>query len=166
MKYIILIAVMVSLLGFAYAQGSASCTEKEKSTETLTTSERFAKANSLLANEEYKMAIVMYDSLNKDFPQWSCPWRHKGEAYYKLKDYPAATKALEEAIATNENHYDAYVWLAYALNEQKLYKEALQNLELAMKLTPEEEESKDEEISKEHIDKFYKELQQKVQGKG
>lgn len=163
MKYFVLIAVMACLLGFAYAQGCASCTGKEKTTETLSTGERFAKANDLLAKEEYKMAIEMYEGLNKDFPAWSCPWRHKGEAYYKLKNYPAATKALEEAIATNENHYDAYIWLAYSLSEQKMYKEALQNLEIAMKLSPEEEESKDEEISQEHLEKFYNELKQKLQ---
>lgn len=132
------------------------------SPDSLATGERFSLANMLLAREDFAQATKLYDALNKDFPQWSCPWRHKGEALYKQKDFSAAEQALQQAIATNLEHYDAYVWMAFTLNELGRYTEALQNLEKAMTLSPEAEESQDEVLSQEHIQQLYTELKKKA----
>jgi tetratricopeptide (TPR) repeat protein len=130
--------------------------------DSLAAGERFTLANILLGQEEYEKAIGVYNSLNSEFPNWSCPWRHKGEAYYKIENYNESVKSLTEAIRTNEEHYDAYVWMAYALNKLERYPEALQNIEKAMTLSPEEEESDDEAIAEEEIQKLYQELKAKV----
>jgi tetratricopeptide (TPR) repeat protein len=130
--------------------------------DALAAGERFTLANMLLGKEQYPQAVMVYNSLNKEFPNWSCPWRHKGEAHYKLGNYQESVKALTESIRTNEQHYDAYVWMAYALNKLERYPEALQNLEKAMTLSPEEEESDDEVISEEEIQRLYNELKSKV----
>lgn len=130
--------------------------------DSLAAGERFTLANILLGQEKYEKAIGVYNSLNSEFPSWSCPWRHKGEAYYKIENYNESVKSLTEAIRTNEQHYDAYVWMAYALNKLERYPEALQNLEKAMTLSPEDEESDDEAIAEEDIQKLYQELKAKV----
>ena len=128
--------------------------------DSLAPGERFSLANYLLGKEEYQAAVKLYDAINEDLPNWSCPWRHKGEALYKLEDYQRAMTALEQAIATNQNHYDAYIWMARAQKELGLYPDALANLDRARKLNPGEEGHEDEEIPAEDIDKLYKELQE------
>ncbi|MDD2227868.1 MAG: tetratricopeptide repeat protein [Candidatus Cloacimonetes bacterium] len=130
--------------------------------KTLAAGERFMLGNILLSQEEYTKAIAIYDGLNKDYPNWSCPWRHNGEALYRLKQYDAAVIALQQAIDTKEDHYDAYVWMAMALKEQGNYKEALKNLETALTMSPETEESEDEAVSQEKIQALLKELRAKV----
>lgn len=125
--------------------------------------ERFSLANYLLGNEEYQKAVSLYDAINKDYPTWSCPWRHKGEALYKMKDFQAASEALSQAIATNENHYDAYIWMAKAQKELGLYREALTNLEKAMTLDPNAEESDEEAISEDEIHTLHQELKARLQ---
>jgi len=129
---------------------------------TLTTGERFNLANLLLAKKEYAEAITLYDGLNRDYPDWSCPWRHKGEAYFKADKYTEAESALQKAIATNVQHYDAYIWMAYTLNELERYPEAMENLEKAKKLSPEAEGGADETISSKRIDELYQELKTKT----
>jgi tetratricopeptide (TPR) repeat protein len=52
--------------------------------------------------------------------------------------------------------------MAISLNELGRYTEALKNLETALTLSPEEEESDDEAISQERIDALYKELKKKA----
>lgn len=128
--------------------------------DSLAPGERFSLANYLLGKEEYQAAVKLYDAINEDLPNWSCPWRHKGEALYKLEDYQRAMTALEQAIATNLEHYDAYIWMAMTQKELGLYKEALANLDKARALNPEEEGHEDEEIPAEDINKLYKELQE------
>ncbi|MDD3235381.1 MAG: tetratricopeptide repeat protein [Candidatus Cloacimonetes bacterium] len=130
--------------------------------DSLATGDRFMLANMLLGNEEYAKAVVLYDGLNRDYPNWSCPWRHNGEALYKLKQYDAAVTSLTQAIATNTEHYDAYIWMAKALKEQGKYKEALKNLEKAITLSPEAEESEDQAVSQEEIKALLKELKKKA----
>ncbi len=128
--------------------------------DSLAPGERFSLANYLLGKEEYQAAVKLYDAINEDLPNWSCPWRHKGEALYKLEDYQRAMTALEQAIATNPEHYDAYIWMAMTQKELGLYKEALANLDKARTLNPAEEGHEDEEIPTEDINKLYKELQE------
>ncbi|PKN72953.1 MAG: hypothetical protein CVU50_05345 [Candidatus Cloacimonetes bacterium HGW-Cloacimonetes-3] len=130
--------------------------------DSMAAGERFTLANMLLGKDDYMNAIPLYDALNRDYPNWSCPWRHKGEAYFNQKNYEAAVISLQQAIATNTEHYDAYVWMAISLNELGRYTEALKNLETALTLSPEEEESDDEAISQERIDALYKELKKKA----
>lgn len=125
----------------------------------LSTGELFNLANLYLSRAAYQPAIALYDSLNAAYPNWSCPWRHKGEAYYRLKAFTEAATALKQAIATNENHYDAYIWMAMTQKELGQYAAALKNLEKAMELSPEAEESEDKALSQEQITNLYKELQ-------
>lgn len=133
------------------------------SADSLAAGERFFLANILLGRDDFTRAITLYDGLNQDYPNWSCPWRHKGEASFRLGDHEAAVRALEQAIATNTNHYDAYIWMAFALNEMGQFAEALENLELAKKLPLDAQVCEDEELSQESIQQLYQELRQKVQ---
>ncbi len=129
----------------------------------LSSGERFSLANLYLSMDKYPEAIKIYDDLNKEFPNWSCAWRHKGEALYKMKDFKAAAKALEQSIETNKEHYDAYVWYAFALNELKQYKAARKALETAFALSAEEEGSHfDEELPEEKIMELYEHLKKKT----
>lgn len=130
--------------------------------DSLAPGERFALANMLLAQEKYASAVELYNKINAETPNWSCPWRHKGEALYKLKNYKAAEKALQEAIATNEQHYDAYLWLAFTQYELKQYKKAWASLEKAKSLSPEAEESADEAISDTQLQELSAKLKKKL----
>jgi tetratricopeptide (TPR) repeat protein len=125
----------------------------------LSTGELFTLANIYLSRSEYKHAVALYDSLNEAYPKWSCPWRHKGEAYYRLKDFNEASAALQQAIATNAKHYDAYIWMAMTLKELGQYSAALKHLDKALELSPDAEQSEDDALSQAQIQSLYKELQ-------
>jgi len=126
--------------------------------DTLSAGSKFQFANLLLAQNKYEDAIDLYEDLNLVYPTWSCPWRHKGEALYSLRRYKDAEMSLKQAIATNIEHYDAYVWMAKTQFQLKKYKAALTNLETALSLNPEAEESSDEAISDESIRALHEEL--------
>ena len=135
----------------------------QSSKAELTTGELFSLANLYLGRSEYGDAIALYDSLNSAYPNWSCPWRHKGEAYYRLKKYNEASTALQQAITTNVNHYDAYIWLALTQKELGQYSAALKNLDKARELSPDAEQSEDKVLSQEQVQSLYQELQKLMQ---
>jgi tetratricopeptide (TPR) repeat protein len=126
--------------------------------DTLAAGERFGLANTLLGMGEYSAAIKVYNSLNRDYPKWSCPWRHKGQALFLINDFSAAEKSLEEAINTNSQHWDAYIWLAKVQKELGKYAEALANLDAASQIGQQEEGSEDPVFSSEEIRELYNEL--------
>jgi len=126
--------------------------------ESLDTVNKFQYANLLLSQNRFEDAIDIYDILNTESPGWSCPWRHKGEALYHLKHYKEAVVSLTQAIETNREHYDAYIWMAKTQYQLKKYKAALANLEIALTLSPSAEESPGEAISEESIKALHQEL--------
>lgn len=130
--------------------------------DSLAPGEKFALANMLLAQDKHEQAVAIYDKINKDAPNWSCPWRHKGEALYKMKNYKAAEQALQQAVATNEQHYDAYLWLAFTQYELKQYKKAWSSLEKARSLSSNAEESADEAISDAKVNELSAKLKKKL----
>ncbi len=119
---------------------------------------KFQYANLLLAQHMYDDAIVIYNDLNASSPNWSCPWRHKGQSLYSLKRYKEAEASLAKAIETNLEHYDAYIWMAKTQYQLKKYKDALKNLETALTLNPNAEENMDEAVSENSIKALHEEL--------
>jgi tetratricopeptide (TPR) repeat protein len=110
--------------------------ELERNLETLKSNEasltnmnKFQYANILLELGRYEEAIPLYTQLNEKTPKWSCPWRHKGEAYFKMKNYAEAEKALLKAIETRKEHYDAYIWLAEVYRDMGQYDKGIKTLE-------------------------------------
>ncbi len=128
--------------------------------DSLQTGAKFQYANLLLAQNRFDEAVAIYDVLNKNTPNWSCPWRHKGEALFELKRYEEAEVSLIQAIETNKEHYDAYVWMAKTQYQLGKYKEALKHLETALTLDPEAEASEDAGISKESVQILHRDLRQ------
>lgn len=126
--------------------------------DTLSAGIKFQYANVLLGQNRLSEAIEQYNALNAAYPGWSCPFRHKGEAYYRLELYKEAEASLTKAIETNLEHYDAYVWMAKTQYQMKKYKKALTYLETALTLNPEAEESPDEYISEDSIKALHDEL--------
>jgi tetratricopeptide (TPR) repeat protein len=92
---------------------------------SLTNMNKFQYANILLDLGRYEESIPLYEQLNEKNPKWSCPWRHKGEAYFKMKNYAEAEKALLTAIETRKEHYDAYIWLAEVYRDWGKYDKGL-----------------------------------------
>jgi len=132
--------------------------------DSLPAGQRFSLGNVLMGMEKLDQAVALYDAINRDYPNWSCPWRHKGEAYYKMGEYEEAVAALTQAIATNRDHVDAYIWMAYALNELGQYAQALENLEHALSLDPDDGgEHEDEAIPDEQVQALLQELRQRLQ---
>ena len=150
--------IKANLAYLANAEANRLLNELRANEEHLTAGQRFMVANMLLGMDKFAPAIELYEGLNKDYPTWSCPWRHKGEALYKQEDFEAATRALSQAIKTNEQHYDAYVWMAKAMKELGRYTEALFNLDKAKELDPNAEGGEDETLSAEAVEALYQEL--------
>lgn len=119
----------------------------EENTEDLSARNLFQYGNILLELERYEESIALYEKLNEKTPKWSCPWRHKGEAYWEMGKYEEAEKALLKAIETRETHYDAYVWLARVYRDMERYEEGLATLEKGLTYYGKDIEDPEEEVS-------------------
>jgi len=115
--------------------------------DDLKSKHKFQYGNILLELGRYDEAIEIYEMCNKDTPKWSCPWRHRGEAYWKKGDYGMAVMALEKSIETRETHYDAYVMLAEVLRDMGKYEKALETLELGLTYYGKDIEDPEEEVN-------------------
>jgi len=107
----------------------------------------FQYANLLLSLCQYEESIKIYDKINKKLPQWSCPWRHKGEAYFKSDKLEDAEIALKKSIETRTEHYDAYVMLADVQKAMGKYETALETLELGLSYYGKDIENPEEEVA-------------------
>jgi tetratricopeptide (TPR) repeat protein len=109
--------------------------------------QKFQYANILLELDRNEEAIPVYTMLNEASPKWSCPWRHKGEAYFNLKNYPEAEKALLMAIETRKEHYDAYIWLAEVYRASGDYEKGLKAIKDGMEQYGKDIEDPEKEYS-------------------
>jgi len=119
----------------------------ETRVDSLAPKYQFQYANLLLELRKYDEAIEIYEMLNADYPDWSCSWRHKGEAYFKSDELVQAEIALQKAIETRVEHYDAYVMLAEVQDAMGKNAEALATLETGFTYKGEDIEDPDEEVS-------------------
>jgi tetratricopeptide (TPR) repeat protein len=125
--------------------------------EKLENRHRFSYANLLLELGKYKESITVYEKLNEASPNWSCPWRHKGEAYYKMRQFAKAEIALKKAIETRAEHFDAYIWLAKVQKEMGKNKEALKTFNTGISYKGKDIEDPEEEIHP--LDEMFLELE-------
>lgn len=116
---------------------------------------KFQIANTLLEKGKFDEAIEIYKKAIADNPNWSCAWRHKGEAYFMKKDYPHAEIALKKSIETRTTHYDAYLMLADVYFQQKKNKLALETMEKAFEFRGLDEEDEEEVYSIEAVQFLY-----------
>jgi tetratricopeptide (TPR) repeat protein len=157
---------------------SKAINKLEELSDSLLPVQRFQLANTYLSLGKYQEAISHYEILNNNFETWSCPWRHKGEAYYNLEEWKKAESALEKAIETRVEHYDAYLWLARTQLKLKKKKAALKTFETGMSYKGKDTEDPEEEFSSEEesflkleilkankMKKEYKKLEKRLEGK-
>jgi len=123
--------------------------------------QKFQYGNLLLELDRNEDAIAVYNVLNEASPKWSCPWRHKGEAYHKMKNYAEAEKALLMAIETRKEHYDAYIWLAEVYRDWGKYDQGLKAIKDGMEQYGKDIEDPNEEVADHHVQKLYLDLLQK-----
>ncbi len=114
--------------------------------DSLSSKTRFSYANLLLDLNRFEKSIQIYNSLNEEYPNWSCPWRHKGEAYYKWGKLAEAEIAALKAIEAREDHFDAYVMLAEIRRDAGKPEQALETLEKGIEYFDEDTEEEVEII--------------------
>lgn len=119
---------------------------------------KFQYANILLDIGDYEEAIALYEQLNENTPKWSCPWRHRGEAFWKLKQYDEAVASLEKAIETRETHFDAYMMLAQVLHDMEEYERAYDVMKKGMAFYGKDIEDPEKEVDMVETYFFYLDL--------
>lgn len=134
----------------------------KENTASLTSMNKFQFANILLEIGRYDEAIPLYEQLNKETPEWSCPWRHKGTAFWKKGEYDAAVTALQKAIETRKEHYDAYVVLAQVYKDMKQFKKGVKTLEEGLTYYGKDIEDPEREQSTIDVQFLYLELLKKA----
>ncbi|MBP7460413.1 MAG: hypothetical protein KBA26_03915 [Candidatus Delongbacteria bacterium] len=115
--------------------------------DSLNSKTKFSLANLLLSLKEYDKSIAIYDNLNQTTPKWSCPWRHKGEAYMEKGNLVESEKALQQAIVTRITHYDAYIMLAEVQKRMGKYQEAMKTFETGLSYKFKDIEDPEEEVN-------------------
>ena len=136
--------LMLSYLNFMELE--RNLTVLENNLDSLDNRTKFSYANLLLSSGKYDESIKIYDKINNETPNWSCPWRHKGEALYKSNRMEESEVALMKSIETRKEHYDAYVWLAKVQKEMGKNKEALASLKTGISYKGKDIESPEEEV--------------------
>ena len=126
----------------------------------------FQYANLLLSLGQIDEAIAIYEVVTELSPDWSCPWRHKGEAYFKAKDYDNAEKAILMAIKTRVEHYDAYIWLARVQKAKGEYEKALASIETGFTYYGKDIEDPEEEAPMQEVVQLKLELLKLTQKDG
>ena len=152
-------AVVLAYLGFIELEKNLEILEENL--DDLTNKNMFSYANINLELGRYEEAIAIYDVLNEKSPKWSCPWRHKGEAFWKQGEFADAVMALNKAIETRETHYDAYVMLADVYNDLDECEKALETLEKGLTYYGKDIEDPEEEVSNIHVAFLHLELLEK-----
>ncbi|MBN1327687.1 MAG: hypothetical protein JW996_07035 [Candidatus Cloacimonetes bacterium] len=132
--------------------------ELETSLADLGNSGKFSYANLLLSLGRYQESIEIYNQLNEESPNWSCPWRHKGEAFLKSGDLDAAETALLKSIETRKEHFDAYVMLAEVQKLQGDQETALKTLETGLSYLGKDIEDPAEEVDDDDLKFLHLEL--------
>jgi tetratricopeptide (TPR) repeat protein len=128
----------------------------------LSTMNKFQYANILFELARYDEAIALYEQLNEETPEWSCPWRHKGTALWKKGRLAEAVKSLEMAIETRKTHYDAYVVLAQVYNDMKEYKKAVATIETGLSYYGKDSEDPEKEMNTLEVQFLYLDLLKKT----
>ncbi|MBW6516256.1 MAG: hypothetical protein K0B81_06545 [Candidatus Cloacimonetes bacterium] len=131
--------------------------------DSLALGTKFQFANLLLSLNQYEQSIEIYSIINDDAPQWSCPWRHKGEAYFYADNLKEAEIALRNAIETRIEHYDAYVWLALVQKKMERYTDALETLKIGLSYYGKDIEDPDVELDSLDVKFLLLELYEKNQ---
>ncbi|HPM01087.1 MAG TPA: hypothetical protein PK816_02925 [Candidatus Cloacimonadota bacterium] len=147
-----------NLMSVVYAQLHKSLNKMVENADSLAPGQAFQTANILLEMGQYQQAIKIYNKINDKTPNWSCPWRHKGEAYLKVQDYINSEKALLKAIETRKEHYDAYLMLAEVYLKQDKFKDAYNTMQDAFKYKGKDIEEEEEVYSRKDIDLMYLEI--------
>lgn len=137
----------------------------EENAADLSNKNKFQYANILLELKDYDEAIALYKQLNEKTPKWSCPWRHRGEAHWKKKEYDDAVMCLEKAIETREKHFDAYTMLADVLSEMEQYDKAFAVMEKGMTFYGKDIEDPEKEVDMVEVYFTYLDLCEKVGNK-
>jgi tetratricopeptide (TPR) repeat protein len=107
----------------------------------------FGLANLMLETGDFRRSVDLYQRLNAQTPKWSCPWRHKGEALYRLGDLAESEQALLKAVETRPTHYDAWVWLARVQRDMGRRREALGSIRKAFENKGKDVEDPEEELT-------------------
>ena len=128
----------------------------------LSAMDKFQYGNILLEIGRYDEAIPLYEQLNEESPEWSCPWRHKGTALWKTGRLEEAVKSLETAIETRKTHYDAYVVLAQVYNDMREYKKAVKTIETGLSYYGADSEDPEREMNTLEVQFLYLDLLKKT----
>ena len=147
------------MLAYLYSMSLESSLEGlAAEVDSLSMKTRFSYANLLLDLGRYEECVPIYESLNTESPAWACPWRHKGEAFWKQGNLEDAESALKQSIIVRENHYDAYVMLAEVLSEAGKVKEALETLEKGLEYKEENPEYSEDDAFEAEVKALHEKL--------
>lgn len=119
----------------------------DKNIDSLKPQQKFGLGNLYLGLGQYDKSIEIYSKINAKMPKWSCPWRHKGEAYMEKGDLAEAEKCLNKSIETNVNHYDAYLMLAEVQKKGGRYEEALKTFNKGLEVKFKGSEDPEKEVA-------------------
>jgi tetratricopeptide (TPR) repeat protein len=88
-------------------------------------------------------AVHFFDTcISLDYT-YTLAYREKAICLYDLEKYPDALKVLELAMAVKKDYDEAYYWMGRCYEKLGLKKEAIQNYQQALQLSPDYIEAKD-----------------------
>ena len=116
---------------------------------------KYQIANTLMSQRQFEKAIEVYEQVNTSAPDWFRPWRRKGEAYFRIKEYDKAEAALKKSIEIRSSHYDGYLMLSEVYLLQKKNKLALENIKKAYEVRGSDPEDREEAYTDEETDFLY-----------
>lgn len=115
----------------------------------------YLKGNAFYMEHNYEEAIIAYKKAIELSPRYADAWYYEANAFYIEQHYEKAIIAYENAIELNNKTSTWYYNKGLALvelgdrehNNSRLYEEAIQSFNQAIKLTPQYDKAKNEKNS-------------------
>jgi|GEM_PF-1821703 len=99
-------------------------------------SEYYQEALAFSQRKDYKNALINYEKVLKNSPDYYEAWLGKADSLKALKDYSQAIEAYTEAINLNQNSWQAWLGKANIYSVQESTKKALEAYKRAFSINP------------------------------
>ena len=85
----------------------------------------YQKGVSFFKQERYEKAIIEFEALVKEYPEYEFGHRMRGFSYLQLKQQPQAIAAFQEALGLKEDLFESYLGLARAYFNARRFEAAI-----------------------------------------
>ena len=98
--------------------------------------EKLAAGSQAMNQNKFLEALLMFNELIKEFPDFAEGWNRRATLYYLMGDYIASTRDIEKTLALEPRHFGALSGLGQIYLAQNMYFDARSAFEEVLLILP------------------------------